>query len=78
MNESQLDRIENKVDIVTRETIENTTHLKDHMRRTRNIEERMVPVEAHIARWAGIGKGLTIVGSLLLMAAAVIKILEYF
>lgn len=78
MNESQLDRIEHKLDVNTRQTTENTFNLREHMRRTLLLEERVAPIEEHVARWAGIGKAVAIIGSLLVAAAAVLKIFEHF
>lgn len=59
--------IEEKLDKNLNETAKNTSQLADHMRRTENLEERMVPIEKHVAMWGGVGKAL-VVGSTIVAA----------
>ena len=43
-----LDKIENKQSEHTVTLAEYNLHLKDHMERTRNLEERVEPIEDHV------------------------------
>lgn len=54
--------------------------LDEHMRRTLAIEKhielhagRIVPLEAHVAAWAGVGKAIVFLGVILGAAAALWK-----
>ena len=54
----------------------NADDLAEHMRRTKLLEDRMLPVEGHIQRWAGVGKFVSITATLAGIAAAAFQILK--
>jgi hypothetical protein len=80
--QEQLDRIEAKADASAQQiarntaTLErNTKSLEEHMARTKLLEDRVSPIEKHIAMWAGAGKTVVYVSTVLAAAAALAKIL---
>jgi hypothetical protein len=48
--QAQLDRIESNLAENTRSTIENTSALKEHMRRTELLEAAIEPIQKHVVR----------------------------
>lgn len=79
--EDQLDRIEQKLDENTAQTIANTVNLNEHMRRTAVLEteiaKRLPPLEQHVAAWAGASKVMAVVGSILAMLGAIATFLKW-
>lgn len=43
----------------------NTDSLEEHIKRTEMLEERVQPLENHIAMWAGAGKTIAYIGTVL-------------
>lgn len=57
---------------------ENKEDLKEHMRRTSNVEQRVSPLERHVAMWSGVGKAVAILGTVATVCACLLKALEWF
>jgi hypothetical protein len=77
---SQLGRIEDKLDENTKQTIENTASLKEHMRRTALLEERhaavdsrLAPLEKHVD---GIAATVKFIGIISLVTATILGIVQ--
>lgn len=49
--------------------------LERHERRSTQLEERFRPIEAHVERWAGAWKLITVLATLAALGAAVWKVL---
>lgn len=84
MTQDQLDRIEKKLDENTRQTIENTVNLREHMRRTdlleqivENTSERIVPIENHVQMMAGAFKLIVILSTIVGFVAGVLALVQY-
>ncbi len=80
----QLDRIEGKLDENTRETIQNTSNLREHMRRTDLLEkaqsdmsERIRPIESHVSMMAGVFKAFVALGALVGIAVSIYQLVGY-
>jgi hypothetical protein len=48
--------------------------LETHEKRSTQLEARVAPIEAHVQKWAGVGKALAIAGTLLSLLAALVKL----
>ena len=70
----KLDRIEQTLATMNVTLAVNTEQLKEHMRRTQLLEQKLEPVEKHVARVDGIIKFLGVVGVIVGIVAGVIKI----
>lgn len=57
---------------------QNKEDLREHMRRTANVEERVSPLERHVAMWSGVGKAVAILGTVATVCACLLKALEWF
>jgi hypothetical protein len=80
----QLDRIEAKLDENTRETIQNTSNLREHMRRTDLLEkakdslsERIRPIESHVSMLAGVFKAFVALGAAVGIAVSIYQLIGY-
>lgn len=80
----QLNRIEEKLDENTRQTLENTLNLKEHMRRTELLEQmlratgdRIKPVEAHVHMMAGAFKLVVVLGTVAATIAGLVRLAGY-
>ncbi len=90
-----LSRIEAKLDLNTHATFENTTNLKEHMRRTelleaahketaldlkvtaKETEARFIPLEKHVAGWAGAGKLLAVAAVVASLIGSIVALVMY-
>lgn len=59
--------------------------LKHHILRTqqnedaiKTLREEIKPLTAHVQRWAGVGKGLTVTGTVIGIAAAVLAAIRWW
>ena len=80
----QLNRIEEKLDENTRQTLENTLNLKEHMRRTDLLEQmlratsdRIKPIQAHVHMMAGAFKLVVVLGTAAATAAGLLRLFGY-
>jgi hypothetical protein len=69
--DARLTRIEDKLDRNTEVTIENTSVLAEHQRRSvaleqyvQKLEADVKPLKMHVAMWAGVSKALVTMGAL--------------
>jgi hypothetical protein len=69
------ERILEKLDAMHTEQVRQGVILEQHEQRSTQLETRVAPLEAHVQRWAGIGKAVTVLGTLASIAAAVWKVL---
>lgn len=56
---------------------QNKEDLKEHMRRTANVEERVSPLERHVAMWAGVAKAAATLGTVAAVGTFLFKLYEY-
>lgn len=70
-----LDRIFERLDAIHTEQVRQGTILETHERRSTQLEARVLPLEGHVARWAGVGKAVAVLGTLATIAAAVARFL---
>lgn len=84
MSQDQLDRIEKKLDENTRQTLENTLNLREHMRRTdlleqivENTSDRIRPIENHVQMMAGAFKLIVILSTIVGLVAGVLALIQY-
>lgn len=84
MSLEQLDRIEKKLDDNTRQTLENTLNLKEHMRRTELLEDmvagtsdRIKPIEAHVHMMAGAFKLVVVLGTAAATIAGLLRLFNH-
>lgn len=84
MSQEQLTRIEEKLDENTRQTLENTISLKEHMRRTELLEQmlratsdRIRPIEAHVHMMAGAFKLVVVLGTVAATLAGLLRLAGY-
>lgn len=82
MTEKQLDRLENKIDALDgrldalNETLlRNTISLEIHEQRTRQLENRVEPIESHVKT---VSVGLRLVGGIGFVLGLVLTIKELF
>ena len=54
---------------------ENTVTLEEHHRRSLHLEERMAPIERGHIMWGGVGKGLTVIGTVTVIVGALARFL---
>ncbi len=78
------------VSLMSKEQTRHSILLDEHMRRTEAAEgnlkilkeqheknvDRIKPLELHVARWAGAGKLVTVIGSVAALAATILKLLH--
>lgn len=83
MSDELLLRIEKKLDENTKQTIENTVSLREHMRRTELLEQllasnsdRMKPIEAHVQMMAGAFKLIIVLGTVAGALAGLIRLVS--
>ena len=83
MSDELLLRIEKKLDENTKQTIENTLNLKEHMRRTElleqmlaNTSERIRPIEGHVQMMAGAFKVFVVLGTVAGALAGLFRVLS--
>lgn len=72
----KLDRIMEDITEIKVTMAENTVSLKDHMRRTENIEKRVEPLEKSQAMWAGINKLIVVLGAIAGLGTALYGLLR--
>lgn len=84
MSDDRLNRIEGKVDKIVEHvsSIDVTLakqheSLKDHIRRSDLLEQKLIPVEKHVAMMQGALKLIGLMATLAGIAAAVIEMLKY-
>lgn len=84
MSIEQLTRIEEKLDENTRQTLENTLSLREHMRRTELLEdmlastsERIKPIEAHVHMMAGAFKLVVVLGTAAATIAGLLRLFNH-
>jgi len=70
--ESKLDTLSDKLVDIDKTLVRNTVSLEDHVRRTNLLEEKLAPVERHVAMIQGIVKFIALMGVLLGIAKAVL------
>ena len=70
--ENKLDTLGDKLADIDKTLTRNTVSLEDHVRRTNLLEEKLAPVEKHVAMIQGIVKFIALMGVLLGIAKAVV------
>jgi hypothetical protein len=70
--ENKLDTLSDKLVDIDKTLVRNTVSLEDHVRRTNLLEEKLAPVERHVAMIQGIVKFIALMGVLLGIAKAVL------
>jgi hypothetical protein len=84
MSESKLDRIEGKVDKVYDKlselntiTVKQQVILDEHVKRSTMLEDKMVPVEKHVARVDGALKLVGLIGVIAAIAESIAIVSEW-
>jgi hypothetical protein len=60
------------------EQVRQNVIVERHEQRSLQLEERVLPIERHVAMWSGVGKALTVLGVLAGIVASVAKVLGAF
>ncbi len=72
---AKLDVIEQKLDENTRQTIDNTASLREHMRRTELLENRVKPLEEHVVQMRVLVPAIAFLGALIGVFVAIRQLL---
>ena len=70
--ENKLDTLGDKLSDIDKTLVRNTVSLEDHVRRTNLLEEKLAPVEKHVAMIQGVAKFIALLAALLAIAKAVL------
>ena len=72
----KLEKIEARLDEMAFTLVEQEINLREHMRRSEMLEQKLEPVEKHVEQVKGVGTFLTYLGIVAGVAAAVWAIIE--
>ena len=64
----QAQKTDERIDTIANATVENTSNLKEHMRRTAILEEDFKPIRAHVTLVNNIGKVISACAAVALFA----------
>lgn len=80
---STMQRIEAKVDSQAKDISNinvtmaaNTATLDVHVKRTELLEQRVSPLESHVAIWSGLGKALAVLATIATIAEVIVLIMK--
>lgn len=59
-----LERIAQRLDAIHTEQVRQGVILERHEQRSTQLEERVTPIERHVAMWSGVGKAVAVLGTL--------------
>lgn len=82
--ESKIDKLDDRLDSLDKTSVKQEQNLAEHMRRTElaeanidSIRDELKPVQRHVAMLEGILKFIGLVGTLVAIAAGVVKVISF-